>query len=152
MATLQPGHPAPDFTLADQEKKKHTLSSYRGRPVVLLFYPLDFSSVCSEEHACMVRAMDRFNSLDAQVFGISVDSTHSHRVFAAQQGVQYPLLADFHPRGAVAEQYGFFLPDYGYSSRAVVIIDREGNIAEAYETGMGTVPDVERIAESVGKL
>lgn len=149
---LAVGDLAPDFTLVDQHRQKHTLSDYRGKPVILMFYPGDFTSVCTQEHACMAREMGRFNALDAQLFGISVDSHNSHRVFAQQQGVEYPLLADFHPKGAVAQQYGTYLPDYGYTNRTVFVIAPDGTIADIYDPGFANIPDVERIAGAIERL
>src|SRR6266853_4239147 len=96
------GQPAPEFTLKDQNQKDVKLSDYRGKHVVLMFYPLDWSPVCTDEHGCFVRGLNQFEKLNAQVLGLSVDSTWSHQAFAEKMGVSYPLLADFHPRGAVA--------------------------------------------------
>ena len=96
------GQPAPDFTLKDQSQKDIKLSDFAGkRNVVLIFYPLDFSPLCTNEHACFVNDLKQFESLDAQVLGLSVDSVWAHKAFAEKMGITYPLLADFHPRGAV---------------------------------------------------
>ncbi len=127
---IEKGQPAPDFTLVDQDGNEHTLSQYRGKPVVLIFYPLDFSPVCSKEHACLVEDLSKFNELDAVVLGISVDSKWCHKAFAEAKGIRYPLLADFHPKGAVAEKYGLYLADKGITNRATVIVDRDGKVAE----------------------
>ena len=121
------GHPAPDFTLKDQNQNDVTLSSFRGkRNVVLAFYPLDFSPVCSKEHACFTSDLKDFEGLDAQVLGISVDSVWAHKAFVEHLKINYPLLADFHPKGAAAEKYGLFLADKGITNRATVIIDKQG--------------------------
>lgn len=120
------GERAPDFTLKGHDDREYRLSSFRGQPVVLAFYPLDFSPVCSREHACFVNDLARFNELKAQVFGISVDSVWAHKAFAEKMGITYPLLADFHPRGAVARAYGLYLEDKGIGSRATVIVDEDG--------------------------
>lgn len=146
---LKIGKQAPDFTLVDQDKRKHTLSDYRGQPVVLLFYPFDFSSVCSEELSCVMDIMEHFNQLNAQVFGISVDSRYSHKVFAEQRGLSYPLLADFHPKGEVAQKYDVYLKDYGMSSRAYFVIDGEGTIVAAEDVGPGNMPDFDTILAAV---
>ena len=121
------GKPAPDFTLKDQNQQDVTLSSFRGkRNVVLAFYPLDFSPVCSKEHACFTSDLKDFDGLDAQVLGISVDSIWAHKAFAEHLKINYPLLADFHPKGAAAEKFGLYLADKGITNRATVIIDKQG--------------------------
>ncbi|WP_160317059.1 redoxin domain-containing protein [Ardenticatena maritima] len=148
---IQPGEMAPDFALPDQDKNVHKLSDYRGKPVVLLFYPLDFSPVCSNEMACFRDALSVFNDLDAQVFGISVDSVWAHKAFAAQQGIEFPLLADFHPKGDVCKKYGVYLEDKGICDRVVVVIDPEGRVSEVIHVGIPNVPDVEQVAEAVKK-
>jgi peroxiredoxin len=92
------GAPAPEFTLKDQDQKEVKLSDFRGKKrVVLVFYPLDWSPVCTKEHACMVNDKKQFDQLDAQVLGLSVDSVWSHKAYADKMGIHYPLLADFHP-------------------------------------------------------
>ena len=107
------GSPAPEFSLKDQSQKDIKLSDYRGKNVVIIFYPLDFSPICTNEHACFVNDMKRFEQLDAQVLGVSVDSVWSHQAYAEKMGIRYPLLADFNPRGAVAAKYGVYLEDQG---------------------------------------
>ncbi len=149
MAVIEAGQEAPDFTLRDQTRTEQTLSDYRGKPVLLLFYPLDFSGVCTEEMGCVMDILPRLNALDAQVFGISVDSHHSHRVFAEQRGIEYPLLADFHPKGKVAQAYGVYLDDYGISSRAWVVIDGEGRVVAAEDVGPPNMPDFDTIVAAV---
>ncbi len=129
------GQPAPDFTLKDQDQKDVKLSDFRGKNVVLAFYPLDWSPVCSKEHACFANDLQNFNSVNAQVLGISVDSAWSHKAFAEKMGIKYPLLADFQPRGAVSSQFGLFLSDKGITNRATVIIDKQGIVryVQVYE-------------------
>ena len=105
------GSAAPDFTLKDQNQKEVKLSDFKGKKnVVVVFYPLDWSPVCTNEHACFVNDMKRFEQLDAQVLGVSVDSAWSHKAFAEKMGIGYPLLADFQPRGAVGENSEFIWP------------------------------------------
>lgn len=129
------GQPAPDFTLKDQDQKDVKLSDYRGKNVVLAFYPLDWSPVCSKEHACFANDLQNFNSANAQVLGISVDSAWSHKAFAEKMAIKYPLLADFQPRGAVSSQYGMYLGDKGITNRATVIVDKQGVVryVQVYE-------------------
>src|SRR5271156_3076870 len=108
---IQVGSPAPDFALKDQNQKEIKLADYKGKKVVIVFYPLDWSPVCTNEHTCLVNDMKRFDELDAQVLGISVDRAWSHKAFAEKMGIKYPLLADFQPRGGVGEKYGVFLAE-----------------------------------------
>lgn len=124
--TVKVGDKAPDFTLKGHDDKEYTLAGLRGHNVVLAFYPLDFSPVCSKEHACFVDDLRQFESLNAKVFGISVDSVWAHKAFAEKLGIKYPLLADFQPKGAVAKTFGLYLEDKGITNRATVVIDAEG--------------------------
>ncbi len=121
------GTKAPDFTLQDQDQNDVTLSSFQGKKnVVLAFYPLDFSPVCSKEHACFRDDLKGFEGHNAQVLGVSVDSAWAHKAFARHLEVSYPLLADFHPRGQVAAKFGLYLDDKGITQRATVVIDKRG--------------------------
>jgi peroxiredoxin len=128
---LKPGDTAPDFTLPSTVGDKVTLSDFRGKKnVILLFYPLDFSPVCSVETKQCAEMLPTQGSADVEVLGISVDSLWSHKAFAAQQGIAYPLLADFNPKGAVAEKYGVYLADKGISARTAFIIGKDGKIKD----------------------
>lgn len=144
------GAPAPDFTLKDQNQQDVSLSSFRGKKrVVIIFYPLDWSPVCTKEHVCLVNDMKRFDHLDAQVLGLSVDSVWSHKAYAEKMGITYPLLADFQPRGAVADKFGVFLADKGITGRAVSIIDKDGNLAWHKNYDIPVVPPVDEIAKAL---
>lgn len=150
---LSVGTAAPDFSLKDQNQKDVKLSDYRGKKnVVIVFYPLDWSPVCTNEHVCLVNDMKQFDKLDAQVLGLSVDSVWSHKAFAEKTGVQYPLLADFQPRGAVAEKFGVYLADKGITGRAIAIIDRKGNIAWFKNYDIPVVPDIKEVSEALAKV
>jgi mycoredoxin-dependent peroxiredoxin len=146
------GSPAPEFTLKDQSQKEVKLSDYKGKNVVIVFYPLDWSPVCTNEHACFVNDMKRFEQLNAQVLGISVDSAWSHKAFAEKMGIHYPLLADFQPRGAVGEKFGVFLADKGITGRAIVVVDRNGKLAWFKNYDIPTVPDIKEVADALAKL
>ena len=112
--SISVGQKAPDFTLQNQDKKDVKLSDFAGKKnVVLVWYPLDWSPTCTNEHVCFVNEMKSFETLDAEVLGISVDSVWSHKAYADKMGIKYSLLADFHPRGAMSEQYGVYLADKG---------------------------------------
>jgi peroxiredoxin len=150
---IEVGKPAPEFTLKDQSQKEIKLSDFRGKSnVVLMFYPLDWSPVCTNEHACMVNDMKSFETLNAQVLGLSVDSVWSHKAFAEKMGIGYPLLADFHPRGAVAEKYGMYLADKGITGRAIFIIDKNGNVAWVKHYDIPTVPDIKEVAAALATV
>ncbi len=146
--SLTVGAPAPEFTLKDQDQKEVKLSDFRGKkPVVLVFYPLDWSPTCTKEHACMVNDKKQFEDLDAQVLGLSVDSTWSHKAYADKMGIHYPLLADFHPRGAVAAKYGVYLEDKGITGRSIFIIDRDGKLAWRKDYEIPVVPDIGEVSK-----
>ena len=146
------GQPAPDFTLKDQNQKEIKLSDYRGKNVVLILYPLDWSPVCSNEHACLVNDMKQFEQLNAQVLGLSVDSVWSHKAFADKMNIHYPLLADFHPRGAVADKFGLYLADKGITGRAIVIVDKGGKVAWLKNYDIPTVPDMKEVEQALAKV
>lgn len=121
------GETAPDFTLLDQTKSEWRLSEALKRgEVVLCFYPLDFSPVCSTEMKCVTDEMDRFASSGAQVVGISCDSFFVHEAWAKSLGLKQPLLADMHR--SVCKAYGFFFPDLNVSSRGTVVIGKDGKV------------------------
>ena len=147
------GAAAPDFTLKDQSQKEVKLSEFQGKKnVVLIFYPLDWSPVCTNEHTCLVNDMRRFDELDAQVLGIRVDSAWSHKAFAEKKGIKYPLLADFQPRGAVGEKYGVFLAEKGITGRSIIIVDRSGKIAWIKNYDIPTLPDIKEVSDALAKV
>jgi peroxiredoxin len=151
--TATVGAPAPEFTLKDQDQKEVKLSDFRGKkPVVLVFYPLDWSPTCTKEHACMVNDKKQFEDLNAQVLGLSVDSTWSHKAYADKMGIHYPLLADFHPRGAVAAKYGVYLEDKGITGRSIFIIDRDGKLAWRKDYEIPVVPDIAEVSKALAAV
>jgi peroxiredoxin len=146
------GNPAPEFALKDQSQQEVKLGDFKGKKnVVLVFYPLDWIPVCTNEHACFVNDMKRFEQLDAQVLGLSVDSVWSHKAWAEKMGIRYPLLADFHPRGAVASKFGVYLEDKGITGRAIAIIDKAGKVAWFKQYDIPTVPDVKEVAQALAQ-
>ncbi len=133
---LKSSDPAPDFTLKDQNNQEVRLSDYRGHTnVLLVFYPLAFTSTCQNELGQLRDHLSDFD--DAAILTISVDSVFSHKIWADQQGYDFPLLADFWPHGAVAQAYGVFNFDKGVAQRGTFLIDRAGIIrfAEMSLTG-----------------
>src|ERR1700688_3430807 len=147
------GQAAPDFTLKDQNQKDIKLSDLVGkRNIVLMFYPLDFSSICTNEHACFVNEMKQFEKLDAQLLGLSVDSVWTHKAFAEKMGISYPLLADFHPKGAVAEKFVMYNPERGTTGRAIAIIDKGGKIAWFKNYDFPNAPETKEVANALAGI
>jgi peroxiredoxin len=151
--SISVGQTAPDFTLPNQDKKEVKLADFAGKKnVVLVFYPLDWSPVCTNEHVCLVNDMKAFETLDAEVLGVSVDSVWSHKAFADKMGITYSLLADFHPKGAMSEKYGVYLSDKGITGRAIVIVGRDGKVAWVKNYDIPVVPDVKEVAAALGQV
>jgi peroxiredoxin len=152
-ATLRVGDKAPDFTLTDQNGQNVTLSSFRGKNnVVLLFFPLAFTSVCSVQMPGYNKQDQSFQGFGAQVLGISVDSVPSHKAWSDQLGgVDFPLLSDFWPHGEIARQYGVLRAE-GYAERATFVIDKQGNIRHIEVHEIGRVPDRSKLAEILKPL
>ena len=147
------GEAAPDFTLPNQDKKEVKLSDFTGKKnVVLMWYPLDWSPTCTSEHACFVNDMKKFETLDAEVLGVSVDSVWSHKAFAEKMGIKYSLLADFHPRGAMSEKYGVYLADKGITGRAIAIVNKAGKIAWFKNYDIPVVPDLNEVAAALSQV
>jgi peroxiredoxin len=151
--SLAVGQKAPEFALKDQSQKEVKLSDFAGkRNVVLVFYPLDWSPTCTNEHVCFVNGMKQFELLDAEVLGVSVDSVWSHKAFAEKMGIKYSLLADFHPKGAMSEKYGVYLGEKGITGRAIFIVDKAGKVAWAKHYDIPVVPDINEVGAALGNL
>ncbi len=148
MAQLKPGDTAPDFTLPSTVGEKVTLSDYRGKKnVLLMFYPLDFSPVCSVENKQCAEMLPSKGADDVQVLGVSVDSLWAHKAFAAQNGISYPLLADFHPKGEVARKYGVYLEDKGIAARTAYVIGKDGRIKDVIASDIPVARDIAKLIE-----
>jgi peroxiredoxin len=129
---IAPGTPAPDFALPDQDGNEVTLRSLRGETVVLAFYPLDFSPVCSDQLNVYQEVLPDLEARGVRLFGVSVDSGFAHKAFRRELGISIPLLADFHPKGEVARAFGVYNEERGVARRALVVIDPEGVVRFAY--------------------
>lgn len=131
------GEQAPDFTLSNQHGEEITLSSLKGSPVVLAFYPLSFSPTCTDELCELRDNFDIFQNSAARLLAISVDSKFTQAAFAAEKDYQFDLLADFNPRASVTELYDAFLPERGHGTRATVVINSEGIVTAKFVTSPG---------------
>jgi peroxiredoxin len=143
------GQRAPEFTLKDETGETVSLSQYRGKNVVLVFYPLDFSSTCTRELQQLTATATSYDAANAEVIGISVDSHHAHGAFKRDEHLAAHLLADFHPKGAVATQYGVYLPEFGFANRATFIIDRDGVIQQKVMTSPGEARNADEYLQAL---
>jgi peroxiredoxin len=152
MSTLKAGTPAPDFSLPSTPDQKVSLSEFRGRPVVLVFYPADWSPVCSDQLALYNELLPEFTPFDAEILGISCDGVWCHIAFSKDRKLHVPLLADFEPKGAVARLYGVFDEKTGESERALFVIDAEGVIRWSYVSPVGINPGADGILKALEGL
>lgn len=127
------GEQAPEFTLRDQDGEEVSLSDFRGRKVLLIFYPMDFSPVCSDQLSIYQEVKPELTEKDLELIGISVDHVWAHKAFREKLGVDTTLLADFEPKGEVARAYGSYL-DAGFANRTLVLVDEGGKVAWTYES------------------
>jgi mycoredoxin-dependent peroxiredoxin len=142
--SVEVGSPAPDFTLRDENGQEVTLSSLRGKNVVLIFYPFAFSSICTKELHDVTDLQDRFGEGNAEVYGISVDSPFTLKAFRKHEDLAPHLLSDFEPKGAVAQQYGAYLDGLGFATRATFVIDKDGTVAWKHVSNPGEARDQEQ--------
>jgi peroxiredoxin (alkyl hydroperoxide reductase subunit C) len=131
---IAPGTKAPDFALPDHAGKEVKLTDFRGRTLVLVFYPLDFSPVCTDQLSLYQEVLPQIEDLGATLVGISVDSSWAHRAFREKLGITIPLLSDFEPKGEVARGYGAYLEARGHGNRSLVLIDAEGVVRWVHES------------------
>jgi peroxiredoxin len=125
---IQAGSPAPDFTLPDQDGNQVSLADYRGRTVVLVFYPADFSPVCTDQLSVYQEVLGELGERGATLIGISVDGSFCHQAFRDHLNLTIPLLADFHPKGEVSRAYGVWSEKHGVSGRALVMVGPDGRV------------------------
>ena len=131
---IAPGTPAPEFSLSNHAGKQVSLTDFRGRKLILVFYPLDFSPVCTDQLSIYQEVLPEIADQGATLVGISVDSTWSHRAFRDQLGIEIPLLSDFEPKGEVIRGYGAYLEEVGHGNRSLVLIDEEGIVRWVHES------------------
>jgi len=128
------GTPAPDFTLRDQDGEEVSLADFKGGKVLLVFYPFDFSPVCSDQLSLYQEVKPELEAKGVTVLGVSVDSPYAHRAFQEKLGIDTVLLSDFEPKGEIARAYGSYLDGLGFANRTLVLIDEEGTVAWAHES------------------
>jgi peroxiredoxin (alkyl hydroperoxide reductase subunit C) len=146
---IKVGDQAPDFTLKDQNNEEFTLSAHRGEQAVLIvFYPLAFTGICTGELCAVRDDMSAFENDDVLTVSISVDSVYTHKIFAEREGYEFPLLADFWPHGGVAQTYGVFNEVAGIANRGTFLVDKDGIVrfAEMNNPGEGRDADEWRAA------
>jgi peroxiredoxin len=149
---LPPGTEAPEFELQSTPDQKLSLSELRGRPVILVFYPEDWSPVCSDQLALYQELLPEFERFDAHLVAISVDGIWCHLAFAQDRHLHFPLLADFEPKGEVSRLYGVYRNGDGTSERALYVIDRDGVIRWSYVSPVGVNPGADGILRALEEL
>ena len=148
---IKVGDPAPDFSLKDQDQKEVKLSDFRGKKhVVLAFYPLDWSPVCTGENKCLTDDFPSFQSSNAEVVGISTDSFFSHKAWADALELKHRLLADMHR--TVSKAYGLYFEPLNCAKRATVIVDKHGKVAYVKVQEIKTARDDKEILAALSKL
>ena len=151
-SVLQPGIPAPQFTLHTTPDQSVSLADFRSQPVILAFYPADWSPVCSDQMALYNEVLPMFRRFNAELLGVSVDGIWCHMAFAQNRNLHFPLLADFEPKGAVAQMYGAYRRQDGISERALFVIDGQGTIRWSYRSPIGVNPGADGILSALEGL
>jgi len=149
---LAPGAAAPDFTLHVTPDQTLTLSDLRGRPVILAFYPADWSPVCGDQMALYNEILPEFQKFKAELLGISVDGPWCHGAFSENRHLHFPLLADFEPKGAVSKLYGAYRAKDGFCERALFVIDKNGIIHWSYCSPVAVNPGADGILQALEEL
>lgn len=151
-AVLPEATTAPDFTLINSSGDEVSLSDFRGQPVILAFYPADWSPVCGDQMSLYNEVLPMFEEHNAQLLGLSVDGKWSHRAFAESRNLKFPLLSDFEPKGEVARLYGVYDDKKGTSQRALFVIDSGGVIRWSYVSPPNVNPGANGILETLESL
>jgi len=149
---LKPGVRAPEFTLHVTPEQTISLSELKDRPVILIFYPADWSPVCSDETALFNEILPEFRKHKAELLGISVDGYWCHDAFAKNSHLHYPLLSDFEPKGEVAKKYGVYREKDGICERALFLIDKDGRIVWSYLSPIAENPGADGVLEALENL
>jgi len=149
---LPPGTRAPEFTLHVTPDQTLSLGELRGKPVILAFYPADWSPVCGDQMALYNEVLPEFKKHGAELLGISVDGAWCHAAFAKDRRLHFPLLADFEPKGEVSRQYGAYRTKDGFSERALFVIDRQGMIWWSYCSPVAVNPGADGILEALESM
>jgi peroxiredoxin len=145
------GEPAPDFTLRDQDGETVSLADFRGRKVLLVFYPADFSPVCGDQLSVYQEVKPEIAAQGVELVGISVDHAWAHKAFQEKLGIDTTLLADFEPKGEVARAYGSYLERAGTANRTLVLVDEDGVVAWTHESPHpGEFPGANLIFDALG--
>jgi peroxiredoxin len=152
MKPLAPGTRAPDFTLGSTPAQTVSLTDYRGRPVILAFYPADWSPVCGDQMALYNEVLPEFERYGAQLLGISVDGVWCHAAFAKDRKLRFPLLTDFEPKGEVARRYGVYRTGDGFTERALFVIDGDGIIRWSDVSPIDVNPGADGILRALDAL
>lgn len=147
-----PGEAAPEFSLPSAPDRRVSLQELRGRPVILAFYPADWSPVCGDQMALYNEVLGEFSKFGAHLLGLSVDGVWCHAAFAANRRLRFPLLADFEPKGEVARRYGAYRTKDGFAERALVLIDSAGTVAWSYLSPIDVNPGADGILDALGRL
>lgn len=151
-SALKPGRRAPDFTLPGSTGDNISLGDFEGRPVVLVFYPADWSPVCGDQLALYNEVLPLFAEYNAQVLAISVDGLWCHKAFAENRNLRFPLLADFEPKGAVARTFGVYDAEKGFAQRALFVLDAEGIIRWSHVSPGNVNPGADGILGALESL
>jgi peroxiredoxin len=146
---IEAGEQAPGFTLPDQDGNRVSLADFRGETVVLVFYPSDFSPVCTDQLSVYQEALGEFERRAVRLLGISVDGAFCHKAFRSHLALTIPLLADFHPKGETARAYGVWSEDYGVSARALVIVGPDGTVGWSHRSPPLEVPAASVILDAL---
>jgi peroxiredoxin len=149
---LAPGVPAPDFALPSTPDQRVSLAEFRGQPVILAFYPEDWSPVCSDQMALYQELLPEFRKFEAELLGISVDGAWCHLAFAKDRNLHFPLLADFEPKGVVARAYHVYRAGEGTTERALYVIDAKGIVHWSYVSPVGVNPGADGILRALEDL
>jgi peroxiredoxin len=149
---LEPGTPAPEFELKATPDQSVRLAEFRGRRLIIAFYPADWSPVCTDQMALYNEVLPEFRRLGAEVVGVSVDGAWCHRAFAEHRNLHFPLLADFEPKGEMARRYGVYDQAGGVSERALFVIDADGVIRWSYVSPIGVNPGADGILTALESM